>query len=196
MNKLLLTLLCIFLCSEITSSQTILNDNLVDETLSNIEIKKPESVIEYDYSATDNIIIPLRITKKITTALIKKSYEGQNLEFIVEKDVYYNQEKLVSKGDSVTARLEIITTRGLVGVPAEIFITDFDIPNLDNNKIMEPVSKRGFSTTALIIPVKAILTPFPPFGSISNIFIGFNASLTPKKTIKIHYYPKFQITTK
>ena len=69
--------------------------------------------------------------------------------------------------------------------------TDFEIENLDSNKIKEPVSKRGFSMTALIFPIKWALTPFPPMGSLVNLAVGFNASLTPKQILDIYYYPNY-----
>lgn len=154
----------------------------------------PANGAAYDFSDTTCVKIPLRISEKITTALKNKSYEGQKLKFIVDEDVYFNNKILVSKGTEVSARIEIMTTRGFAGVPGEIFITDFEIPDLDSRKIIEPVSRRGFSTTTLIMPVKWALTPFPPLGSITNVAVGFNASLTPKKRIYVEYYPNYKIT--
>ncbi len=152
----------------------------------------PSFALEYDFSATDSVKIPMRITETITTAKRNKAYEGQQLKFIVDEDVYYDNELLVAKGTEATARLEIITTRGFAGVPAEIFITDFAIPNLDSRKFIEPVSKRGFSTTMLIIPIKLALTFLPPFGSIANVMVGFNAKLTPKQVLKVEYFPNYE----
>lgn len=192
MNKKFLLFLFCFVCGfGIACSNEVLKDSFVDESLLNVETIRPEPVLNYDFSDTDIVKIPLRITETITTSLKNKSYEGQQIKFLVDSDVYYKNKILVKKGTCVNARLEIITTRGFAGIPAEIFITDFKIPGLDSNKIMEPVSKRGFSTTTLILPVKWILTPFPPLGSITNLAVGFNTTLTPNQLLYVDYYPNF-----
>jgi len=195
MNKLLCLILSLFFCSNFCFAKPIRTDKFLDKVLSQMEVEQPVINSEYDFSNPDCVQIPMRITKKITTSLKNKSYEGERLEFIVDENVYYDNELLVKKGEVVTAKIEIMTTRGFVGVPAEIFIFDFNIPNLDSNKIEQPVSRRGFSTTTLILPIKWALTPFPPLGSITNIFVGFNASLTPKKVLKLNYYPKREYGT-
>lgn len=192
MNKAkFLGLLFAFCLSVNLNAYSIQNDTFIDEQLSDIEVQKPKTNLEYDYSDTDFVKIPLRITEKITTQKKNKSYEGQKLTFIVDDNIYYENKLLVKKGTIATARLEIITTKGFAGIPAEIFITDFEIENLDSNKIKEPVSKRGFSMTALIFPIKWALTPFPPMGSLVNLAVGFNASLTPKQILDIYYYPNY-----
>ena len=146
MNKAkFLGLLFAFCLSANLNAYSIQNDTFIDEQLSDIELQKPKTNLEYDYSDTDFVKIPLRITEKITTQKKNKSYEGQKLTFIVDDNIYYENKLLVKKGTIATARLEIITTKGFAGIPAEIFITDFEIENLDSNKIKEPVSKRGFS---------------------------------------------------
>lgn len=165
--------------------------DFIEQTLINKTLDEPIVNDEYDYSYTDYVDIPLRITETITTSKTNKTPEGKELTFIVFQDVYFNNQKIIKRGTIATARLEIITTRGFAGVPAEIFITDFKIPNLNEKGFAEPVSKRGFSMTAWILPAKWMLTPLPPLGSLTNIFVGFNAKLTPDETIVLRYYPNY-----
>lgn len=149
------------------------------------------SGVGYNFENPDCVKIPLKISERITTYRHNKTYEGKPLKFTVSENIYYNDELLVKKGTEATAVVEIITTRGFAGIPAEIFLSKFDICGLDKNKIMQPVSKRGFSMTTLILPIKWVLTPFPPLGSFTNIIVGTNAVLAPRDTIYIEYYPKF-----
>lgn len=188
MNKLFLILVLFLFCPVIVFAQT---DSFVEETLGNKIIAKPSTNLVYDYSDTDCVRIPLKITKKITTGLRNKSFEGQKLEFVVAEDVYYKNKILIAKDTLAKARLQSMITRGFAGLPAEIYITDFEIGNLNKNNFIEPVTRRGFSTTEWIFPIKFALTPFPPFGSLTNIFVGGNATLTPRKTIYVNYYPNY-----
>lgn len=191
MNKILALMFSFFIFSSLISSAELVRDSFIEETLSTKKFKSPDIVTDYNYSNPDCVRIPLKISERITTYKFNKAYEGQPLKFTVSENVYYNDELLVKKGTEASAKIEIITTRGFAGIPAEIFISNFDISGLDKNKILEPVSKRGFSMTTLILPIKWALTPFPPLGSFTNIIVGTNAVLAPRDTIYIEYYPNF-----
>lgn len=174
-------------------SREIFKDGLVERTLSNVEVQKPEINLEYDYSDVDCVKIPIKINEKITTAKRNKSHEGQKLYFMVVRDVFYNNRRIIPRGTIVKAKIEIMTTRGFAGIPAEIFISDFEIPNIDNNKIMQPISKTGISMTAFIMPIKWALTPIPPLGMITNIIVGTNAVIRPRNILNIYYYPNYKV---
>ena len=89
MNKAkFLGLLFAFCLSANLNAYSIQNDTFIDEQLSDIELQKPKTNLEYDYSDTDFVKIPLRITEKITTQKKNKSYEGQKLTFIVDDNIY------------------------------------------------------------------------------------------------------------
>lgn len=192
MNKIFsLFFLAFTLFWGINPSYSIVRDDFIEQILINKTTDEPKINDNYDYSYTDYVEIPLRITETITTSKRNKSFEGKELNFIVFEDIFYNKEKIIKRGTIVTARLELMTTRGFAGVPAEIFITDFKIPNLDEKGIVQPISKRGFSMTAWILPVKWALTPLPPLGSLTNVFVGFNTKLTPDETIILKYYPNY-----
>lgn len=190
MNKIILTTLFFIFGITCCYSEEIITDKFIDEQLSKIEVGKPQKVEPCDFSNIEKVEIPLRIKEKITTSFIGKSYEGQQLEFEVAEDVFYKDKLLVKKGTSATGKIEIIVTRGFAGLPAEIFMNDIKIETLDSSRINSYISKRGFSTTALILPIKWALTFLPPLGSLTNIFVGGNATLTPRRVINVNYYPE------
>jgi len=194
MNRLFLIIFSIFIinsCAGLGFSQELVRDTFVENSLANTELVNPYNPVEYNFQNTDVVTIPLRIDEKITTARKNKSYEGQKVKFFVDEDVYYNHKILVKKDTPVEAKIEIIITRGLAGIPAEIFLTDFSIDGIDNAKIQQYCVKRGFSTTTLILPIKWALTPFPPLGSLTNLAIGGNATISPKKRFYINYFPNY-----
>ncbi len=193
MNRYILLILIVICFSLVTQANAneLLKDDLADTKLKEQEIAKPNINTNYNYLDTDCVIIPIKITKKISTAGKYKTLEGNELEFFVSEDVYYNEKLLVSKDTKVTAKVEILTTKGISGIPGEISISDFQIPGLDSSKILEPVTKRGQNRTLWILPVKWALTPLPPLGSFTNIIVGGDGVIKPSHTLKLHYYPNW-----
>ena len=111
-------------------ANTPLKDELVEQTLAGKELTKPEPNLQYDYQDTDKVMIPIQITQKISSAGKYGAYEGMPLEFIVKENVIYNKQIIVPAGTKVKARVDIITGKGISGIPGELFITDFEIPNV------------------------------------------------------------------
>jgi len=168
-----------------------INDTLVDTTLQDIELTAPEINLDYNYLDTDKVEINLEITEPISTGGKNKAYEGQPVVFKVKKNVIYNGEVVVRQGTPVTAKIDIVSTRGVAGIPAEIQMKNFEIPNIKSSQLVEPVIKRGQNRTLWILPLKWALTPLPPSGSFTNLVIGGQANIKPRDTIKIYYYPNW-----
>ena len=166
-------------------------DDLVDQTLAGKEFVKPEANLDYNYQETDKVMIPIQITQKISSAGKYAAYEGMPLEFTVKENVIYNNKIVIPAGTKVKARVDIITGKGISGIPGELFITDFEIPNVPGYQIMEPISKRGQNRTLWILPLKWALTPLPPLGSFTNIIFGGDAVIKPTHTLKLYYYPNW-----
>ncbi len=193
MNKLLKILLVIIMLATVNTAyaHVQVRDELVDKTLAGKTFTKPDPHLEYNYQDTDRVEIPLQITEKISTAGKYATYEGKRLEFIVAGNVYYKGKLILPLGTKITARVEILTTKGISGIPGEIFLTDFEIPGIESSQIMEPISKRGQNRTLWILPLKWALTPLPPLGSFTNIIFGGDGVLKPKHTLKLYYYPNW-----
>ncbi len=186
-----LFMLAVVLSVSSAFANTPLKDELVEQTLAGKELTKPEPNLKYDYQDTDKVMIPIQITKKISSAGKYGAYEGMPLEFIVKENVIYNKQIIVPAGTKVKARVDIITGKGISGIPGELFITDFEIPNVPGYQIMEPISKRGQNRTLWILPLKWALTPLPPLGSFTNIIFGGDAVIKPKHTLKLYFYPNW-----
>ncbi len=185
--KLLLSFIVFFIFSKL-SANAILYDSFIEETLSNKTLEKPETNLNYNYESYVKLPVHLQTLKNLSTK--KHSvYEGQELKFVVKRDVKYNKQRVIKKGTIVTARVETYVTRGMNGIPATLIIDDFNIPDIDKNKIKGPFIKKGISLTLLVLPIKWALTPIPGVGSLTNFIIGCNANLTDKDHIIIYYYP-------
>ncbi len=167
-----------------------ITDGFMEETLSGQTIEPPNVNLNYNYESLESIPIHLKILKKLSTKSTTV-YEGQILEFEVKQDVKYNKHKIIKKGTIVKARVETYTTRGMNGIPASLIIDNFVIPNIDKNKIKGPFIKKGISLTLLVMPIKWALTPLPGVGSLTNLILGCNVTLTDKDNIVIYYHPNW-----
>ena len=190
MNKFIYTILSFLLsCSLVYAIQT---DTFIEEQLSGKTFEKPAAHLVYDYESTDKIVIPLQITDTIASSGKYETYEGDKVEFLVKENVYYEGKLFVKKGSKVTARVEIVLKKGVSGIPGELYLTDFEIPEVGAGQIMEPVLKSGQNRTLWILPLKWVLTPLPPLGTFTNIIFGGDAKLKPKNILKLTVYPKWE----
>ncbi len=93
MNRFLIILLVLIFTAPVFSSPAFESkipeeDNLVETTLKDKNIEKPYIHLEYNYE--DLEAIPLRVSIKERIKSEKDLYEGQVVEFIVQKSVYEN----------------------------------------------------------------------------------------------------------
>lgn len=145
--------------------------------------------LPYNFLNTFSIPIELNITKEISTK--HELNEGDILEFRSKKDVSYNGEEIIKKGEIIKGRIENIITSGMNGFPAEIVIDNFEIPNIDSKKLISTYTKTGFNRCYFVFPIKWALTPIPFAGSVTNFIKGGHAKIKPKDTITLHYYPEW-----
>ena len=190
MNKKLLLIFFSYLTLTVLSANALLQDTLVEETLNGKEYAPPTVNLNYNYESFDKVVIPLKTLKNLSTKS-NTVYEGQELKFVVKRNVKYKHQIVIKQGTIVTARIETYITRGMNGIPATLIIDNFEIPGIEKSKIKGTFIKKGLSLTTLVLPIKWALTPIPGVGSLTNFIIGGNSNLTDKDNIFIYYYPNW-----
>lgn len=176
MNKKLFFILTLI----ILSIQNIVHSEELDG------ISKPP----HDFSDTNAIPIELSVLNEINTKNIIP--DGSEIKLKANKTVYYNNQRIISKGEIVTARLGNMITSGMNGFPAEILLEDFQIPNIDSKQLMDVYVKKGCNRCFWVYPLKWSLTLIPPTGSLTNLIKGGHAKIKPNDTITIYYYPEWK----
>ncbi len=161
---------------------------------SNINTPEPEQTIQttlpYNYQDTEYIPIHLSITKEISTR--ENHIEGKILEFRVLKDVIYNNQTILQKGDIVKAKLETIITSGMNGFPAEIIVDNFQIPDVKQSQLLSAYTKKGQNRCLWVYPLKWSLTLIPFVGSLTNLIMGGEAIIKTTDIITIYYFPNWK----
>lgn len=206
MNKILLVIAVLFLCSQVVYSAQLdnsknskANDAQMDVSTSanNIDIAKPDlgvnsqsEVLPYDYSSVDCVPIKLSITSEVSTK--DDILEGQKLEYRVLNDVYYKDKLILKKGDIVPATLETIVTSGMNGFPAEIVVDDFQIPGVKNSQLLSVYIKKGQNRCFWVYPLKWALTIIPFVGSLTNLIMGGHAKLKTRDVVTLYYFPDWK----
>ena len=187
MNKILLifTLLLLSFCQ----AQSIIQDDFIIETLSNKNLEKPNTNINYNYLSTEKIAIPLKITKTVKSE--KDLFEGQILEFKVTKTITKRGKIITRKDQIAKARVETIVKNGMNGIPASIVLGNFKIEGLDENKLSTNYEKFGADLSLIVFPLKWALTILPPTGSLTNFIKGGHAKLKENKEFEVYYYPNW-----
>lgn len=191
MNKFLFIFLSfiLFFYAQCVYSQELLDDDFVNETLKNADIKKAYVNTNYNYEDLECIPIKLKVAKEISTK--KDLQDGDIAKFYIRQDVKYNKHIILRKNTPVTAKVRTYVTRGMNGIPGELVLDEFTIPNIDSNKIKGPYIKKGLDLSILVFPLKWALTPIPFVGSVTNLIIGGHAKLKHIDTVLIYYYPNW-----
>lgn len=174
----------------ICTEAEVIQDEIINETLNNKELVKPKTNLNYNYQSIERVPVKLSIIESVTTKK-NDAYEGKELFFKVKNNVEYKDKIIITKGTIAKARIATYTTRGMNGVPAGINIEDFSIPGIDSNKMTTSYTKYGLNFSALVLPLKWVLTILPPLGTFTNFIVGTNAKITPKDVITLYYYPEW-----
>lgn len=186
MNKLILSIF-LFLITLPTFAHTT-----IDEVAQELPkgVLQPNIYTNYNFESTTKIPIKLKILENIDSEL--DVYEGQFIDFKVAKDVIHNNKIIIKRGTPVLARVSVITTPGMNGIPASIIFNIFDIEGINKNSLSDSYEASGQNRSLLVFPLKWALTPIPPTGSLTNFIKGGHARLKIKKPIVIYYYPEWQ----
>lgn len=185
-------LLTLLICGIFNSVFAESTDFLVDKFLQNKKFKNPYTPIEYDFTNLTRVTIPLQICERISTK-DENTYENKIVRLKVRNDVYLKGQKLLAKDDIVEARVGFMIPNGMNGIPAMIYLTDFDSPALDFDKILSDYHKSGKSKIYWVLPLKWLLTPLPPTGSLTNFIKGGQATIKESDNIIIYYFPDWEV---
>lgn len=185
MNKFLIILI-IFLFSPLCMAEIV-----QDETADLLERNQPfpEAYTNYNFESTLKIPINLKILNEIKSET--DLCEGEKIKFRVQKNVLYNGNVMIRRGTPVEARVSVIITPGMNGIPAGIILRDFDIEGVSKGKLMNEYEIYGQDRSLLVFPLKWALTILPPTGSLTNFIMGGHAKIKKRKIITIDYYPEW-----
>ncbi len=186
MNRLIILLFSLLI------SLPCFAQSVVDEIAQNLPraVCQPNVYKNYNFESTEKIPVKLKILEDIKSEF--DVYEGQFIEFKVAKDVVYNDKVIIKRGTPTLAKVSVIITSGMNGIPASIIFNDFDIEGINKNKLSDSYEVFGQNRSLLVFPLKWALTPIPPTGSLTNFIKGGHAKLKVKKPITIYYYPEWK----
>ena len=185
MNKFLVLFLIFFTC--LKCSAEIIQDNFAMETVG--IINAPLINTKYNYENTDVVPVKLVVAQNIKSE--KELYEGQTVEFKLIRHVTYNNKIIAKRGTIVPAKVKIIISTGMNGIPASIIFDNFQIPNIKPNQITDMYEVYGQDRSLIVFPLKWALTILPPTGSLTNFIKGGHAKLKTNKTITLYYHPQW-----
>ncbi len=179
-----------FIVSSYTAcAQDLIQDELVEQTLRDKEIKEIIVNADYNYEDLFSIPIKLQVSEKITTK--HNIQEGDVINLRVKQIVKYNEKVILNQNTIVKGKIKVYTTKGMNGIPGQIVLDDFELPGIDSRKIKGTFTKRGLDLTLYVLPIKWALTPIPFVGSFTNLIFGGSAEITPRDTIILYYYPNW-----
>ena len=185
MNKLFAIIILFLTC--LTCSAEIIQDEFAIETLTNVA--PPQVNTKYDYTDTTSIPVKLIVAKKVKSE--QELYEGQTIDFRLAKHIVYKNKIIAKRGTIVPAKVKIIITSGMNGIPASIILDNFQIPNIKPNQITDMYEVFGQDRSLIVFPLKWALTILPPTGSLTNFIKGGHAKLKTNKTITLYYHPNW-----
>lgn len=186
MNKILLILFLLIL-SPISMAE-IISDDFAQKTL--LDSPLPKTNLEYDYSGTTRLPVKMKLVKDYGSE--EDVYEGQELKLNVVKDVIYNKNVVIKKGTDATAKVNILISTGMNGIPASVILNEIKIVNIDSKQLVDEFELFGQDRSLLVFPLKWALTILPPTGSLTNFIMGGHARLKPSKIITVYYYPEWK----
>ena len=156
-----------------------------------IVIPQATNELPYNYESTYYIPIKLSITEPISTKN-ENLTEGQTLQFRVIENAYINKKVFLPRGTVVNAKIETIITSGMNGFPAEIIVSNFEVPETKPSQLVDTYIKKGQNRCFIVYPIKWALTILPPTGSLTNFIKGGHAKIKTKDVVVIHYYPDWK----
>ncbi len=187
---LIITVLGIWGCTSFAqTAHAVVQDELVETTLKNKELKNPYQPYKYNYEDLKRIPIELRVMVSIKSE--KDIEEGERIVFLACHNVYEHGHKILQKNDKVYAKVETIINSGMNGIPASIIFSDFQFENIDSAKVTDTYEVYGQDRSLWVFPLKWALTFLPPTGSLTNFIKGGHAKLKDNETIEVYYHPNW-----
>ena len=146
--------------------------------------------LEYNYESTYSVPIKLIVLDEVSTK--DGIIEGDKIRLKVANDIFYKRQLFLKRGTIATAQIETYLTKGMNGFPAEIMLDEFEIEGIKTSQLLCNYNKKGISLAYLVYPIKWVLTPFPPTGSLTNLIKGFNATIKKGDVITVQYFPNWK----
>lgn len=185
MNKILVFLFILIGC---TASYAEIIEDDVAKTLPTYPIK-PIVHTEYNYEDTKKIPVRIRIKQPILSET--QVIEGQSVEFELKNNIIYKSKLIAKSGTPVYAKIGLVITSGMNGIPASIIFKDFEIEGISDGQLTNTYEIFGQDRSLLVFPLKWALTILPPTGSLTNFIKGGHAKLKTNKTITLYYHPNW-----
>ena len=184
MNKFIFSIFLIF--SFILPGLAI-EDEIANELSTNVH--NPVTHTKYDYQGVERI--PVRMTLVTGISSEKDVYDGQEIEFRLEKPIIYDRQIILHTGEIIKAKVQIVITPGMNGIPASIIFTDFKSDKIHKGTFSQSAEIFGQDRSLWVFPLKWALTILPPTGSLTNFILGGHVKVGTKKVIKIDYFPEW-----
>lgn len=143
----------------------------------------------HNFESTLKIPVQLAIVEEIASE--KEVYEGQSVNFKVLNTVKYN-DVVINRGDVVPARVKVVITSGMNGIPASIIFGDFKIKGIPSYQLDESFEVFGQDRSLWVFPLKWALTPLPPTGSLTNFIKGGHVCVRKRNIFTIYYHPEWE----
>lgn len=141
----------------------------------------------YNFESTVKIPIKLSVAEEISSE--KDVYEGQIVNFKAVNSVKYNNVFIIRRGDIVPARVKVVISSGMNGIPASIIFDNFKIQGISSSQLDESFEVFGQDRSLWVFPLKWALTPLPPTGSLTNFIKGGHVKVKRGKILTIYYHP-------
>lgn len=151
---------------------------------------KPKVYTDYNFESTEKIPVNLKILEEIRSE--SDIYEGQIVKFKVVRDVVYKEKSIIPRGTIVTAKVSVIITSGMNGIPASVIFRDFEVQHIVAGQLSDSFEVFGQDRSLLVFPLKLALTPLPPTGTLTNFINGGHVKVKRKTPITLYYYPEWK----
>ncbi len=181
MNKIFIIFSILF-STFVLATTEIVEDEFVKDLIPEEKTEK-----NYNYENVQRTFINIKIKEQVNSE--KELYEGQIVDFIVDNNVFIKKQLLIKRNTVVKAKVNTIITSGMNGIPASIIFSDFEIPNINKANLSPTLEIFGQDRSLFVFPLKWVLTPLPPSGSLTNFIKGGKVKIKTNKLYTIYYYP-------
>ena len=169
-----------------STNKTEISDDFMKNLLKNCELKVYEQK-KYNFQNVNHLFVKVHSATIISTKMPLNV--GDEVVFVVSKNVNHDGKILIKKGEKVSARVETISESGTYGVGADIILGNFKIGDLS---LEGEIEKEGFTHSYWVIPVSQAAGFFLPFSNYAFQFIkGGHAKISPKETFELQLPDEF-----
>ena len=147
------------------------------------------NTLPYNYNGVDYYTIVLTPNAPFSTK--NEIIDGQPAEFRVCYNVYVKGKLFLKQGDIVEATVEMAIYPGRKGVPAEIYLDNFKIPNAKPSQLICEQNIIGHHKWWLKA-IKPLTVPGFCLAPAFYFIRGGHAKLKENDTIKVLYFPDWK----